>query len=506
MTHRRVLSLSKAASAGVAMVLLLLVATRLSGQAPSLTLLSADGRRAMPIVVLGGRDFVALDELATTFGLTVREEAGAVTVSTRNGTIVLNPDQPLVSIAGRVVSLPAAPVRSSGRLLVPLDFISRALASIHDTRMELRSDGRLLILGSLRVPRVVIGQEGLESYARITIDTTPRTDLAVTQDADRLVVRFEADALDLSLPDTLPAGFVRGIRAIDAATLAIDLGPRFAAFRETPQAPDSPRRVFDLLSLNADAGAPTGPAATPETAVTTTTAALPDFSEPEIPLGTVVIDPGHGGEDVGVKGSRGTLEKDVTLSIARRLESLLEGGLGVRVLLTRDDDRAAPLDRRTAVANNNKADVFISLHANASPRASATGASVRTAAFDPGESARASLAAESLPAVGGRMRDLNLVRWDLAQVRHVERSQQLASFVARQLAERVPMDPHPVSGEPLRVLEAANMPAVVVEIGYLTNPEQERQMASGDFQGRIAQALFDALLEFRAVLGDGGER
>ncbi len=495
---------SRAAAAGAAIALLLLIAAELGGQAPVLTLLSADGRRSLPLAVMNGRDYVALDDLADLFGLAVREEAGAVTVSSRGGTIVLTPDQPLASVAGRLISLPAAPSRSSGRLVVPVEFISRALAPIHEVRMDLRPASRLLVLGSLRVPRVVIGQEPLANAARITIDTTPRTATTITQDGDRLTIRFDADALDLSLPDTLPAGFVRGLRTIDAATLAIDLGPRFAALRETPPPPDSARHTLDLLSLTAAAGPPLGPAAPAETAAGAA-AELPDFSEPET-LRTVVIDPGHGGEDDGVRGANGVLEKDVTLSVARRLKSLLEGRLGVRVLLTRDDDRAAPLDRRTAAANNNKADVFLSLHVNASPRASAAGASVRTALFDPEESARASLASERLPAVGGRMRDIDIIRWDMAQVRHVERSEQLAGLIARRLGAHVPMDRRPVSGEPLRVLEAANMPAVVVEMGYLTNPAQAAQLGTAEFQGRVAQALFDALLEFRAVLGDGGER
>jgi N-acetylmuramoyl-L-alanine amidase len=287
----------------------------------------------------------------------------------------------------------------------------------------------------------------------------------------------------------------------------VDLGPRFAAFRDAQPVPDTGRRVLDLLSLTADAGPTLGPATAANPATTAVAPPpLPDFGEPDVPLRTVVLDPGHGGDDAGVRSADGPSEKDVTLAVARRLQALLEGRLGIRVLLTRDEDRPAPLDRRTAVANNNKADVFISLHANASPRAAASGASVRTAMFDERESARASLASERLTTVGGRPRDLDILRWDLAQVRHLERSRQLASFVARQLGERVPMDSRPVGAEPLRVLESANMPAIVVEMGYLTNPAQAAAMRGADFQASIAQALFDALIEFRAVLGDGGER
>ena len=103
---------------------------------------------------------------------------------------------------------------------------------------------------------------------------------------------------------------------------------------------------------------------------------MPALPEPVFPtpgVKTIVIDPGHGGEEAGAKGAKGTLEKAVTLSVARRLKSALEARLGARVLLTRVSDGAVGPDERAAVANNNKADLFISLHANASLRKSHVG-------------------------------------------------------------------------------------------------------------------------------------
>ena len=86
-------------------------------------------------------------------------------------------------------------------------------------------------------------------------------------------------------------------------------------------------------------------------------------------LRTLVIDPGHGGEELGAQGPRGTLEKDVTLAVARRLRTLVESRLGLKVFLTREDDRTLALDDRSAFANAHKADVFLSIHANAAVRA-----------------------------------------------------------------------------------------------------------------------------------------
>jgi N-acetylmuramoyl-L-alanine amidase len=193
----------------------------------------------------------------------------------------------------------------------------------------------------------------------------------------------------------------------------------------------------------------------------------------------------------------------VTLQVAQRLKALVEERLGIRVLLTREDDRSVPLDRRTAVANNNKAEVFISLHANASPRGGASGASIWVAAFDDEERASGERTSERVPVLGGGPREIGLVPWDLAQVRHAARSAELAAIVAQAFRSRVPLDSDPIGREPLRVLQAANMPAILIEMGYLTNAQQAALLGSGAFQITAAQAIFDALVRFRDVLAGG---
>ena len=204
----------------------------------------------------------------------------------------------------------------------------------------------------------------------------------------------------------------------------------------------------------------------------------------------------------GAKGDGGLKEKDVTLAVARRVKASIEARLGIRVLLTRDDDRNVPVDERTAVANNNKADLFISLHANASLRKSAVGASIFFVAFDQDaeRTARLALAPERLPTFNGGLRDIELVPWDLAQIGHIDQSIELATILERQFHDRIALSPRPVAQAPLRVLESANMPAVLVEMGYLTNPDQEKQLAGADFQNTFVQAVFDAVLTFRDAL------
>jgi N-acetylmuramoyl-L-alanine amidase len=496
---------SRAILVAVSAALIVGAAVELTGQnaAPSLVVLSRDGRRALPLTVSGSQEMVALDDLAAMFQLTVREDRDALTVSYKGRNVVLTPDQSMASVAGRLITLPAPPTRAGTRWLVPVDFISRALLPIYDQRLELRRPSRLLIVGDLRVPRVTMRQEQIGTGARITVESTPRANTTVNQDGNqRLSLKFDADVIDVSLPP--PAGqspgLIQGYRVLDNTTVAVDLGPRYGSFRATTQVADAnARTVIDVLSNQTDTAPP--PATT--TQVEPPPSELPSIV-PAIPaFRTLVIDAGHGGDDLGAKGAGGTTEKDVTLAVARRLKAAIEARLGLRVLMTRDDDRLVPASDRTAMANNSKADMFISLHANASFRDTVSGATVYVAAFDADQISSNKVAAERLPALGGGMRDIELVPWNLAQIRHKEQSDAFATFVVDALKDHVPMAAKPIDHAPLRVLESANMPAVLVEVGYLTNAAQEKQIAGNDFQSGLVQGLVDAIVRYRDVVAPG---
>jgi N-acetylmuramoyl-L-alanine amidase len=490
-------------------IALVLVASAVSGQAPPpggpLIVLSRDTRRPLPTVDVQGHQMVWLDELATLFQLTVREDlaARAVTATYKNQTIVLTPDQSLVSTSGRLVSLPAPLTRQGRRWLVPIEFISRALAPIYDTRLELRPASRLLIVGDLRVPRVVAQYDETPTSFRVTLEVTPKTTPVVAQEQNRLVIRFEADAMDALLPSP-PAqqGLLSGIRAIDPNTIQMDLGARFASYRSLPPTSRGAAAVvtIELLAAASESAATPVPAPTPAVPA----APLPVFgSGSRSSIRTIVIDPGHGGEDSGVKGPAGTLEKVVALAVARRLRGVVEGRLGIRVLLTHEDDKNIDADGRAAIANNNKADLFISLHANGSPVPAARGASIFSLSLDRfGEDARRHSQAdrEVLPVYGGGTREISLVEWELAQAAHVEESNAFAAFVEQKLRDSSGLPSIVLQKAPMRGLAGTNMPAVLFEMGYLSNPDEEKQLVSAEFQNSIAQAVTEAIIAFRDYL------
>jgi N-acetylmuramoyl-L-alanine amidase len=467
------------------------------------SVISASGRRPLPATQSGDQWLVALDDLAPLFQLTVREDtlAGGVSVGYKNKTVVLTPGQPVASAGGRLVSLPAPLTRDGRRWLVPIDFISRALAVIYDTRLEVRKNSHLVLVGDVQVPRITVRQETTGGQARVTIDVSPRTPHTIIQEPNRLLVRFESDALDAMLPAFPPQGLLQAVRLADpATTIALDLGPRFASYRASvaPQDAASSQIVIDLMAA-AEPAAPSFPRpATPPPVV-------PELPAPGMPpppaLRTIVLDAGHGGDETGARGPAGTAEKDVTLTLARRLKAAIEGRLGVRVLLTRDGDQAIALDDRAAVANNNKADLFVSLHANASVRKDASGAEIFYLSADQSgeEARRAAASRQSLPALGGGTRDIDMILWEMAQVRYLSDSAALAGAVEEQFRGRVRLNAHPVQQAPFRVLAGANMPAVLVEVGFLTNPDEEQQLLSEPYQAAIVQGLVDGILRYREV-------
>jgi N-acetylmuramoyl-L-alanine amidase/putative salt-induced outer membrane protein YdiY len=468
------------------------------------TVLSRDaGRRPLATRSVAGQEMFALDDLARLFNLTVTEDtlAGGLTVTAGKQTILLTPGQSLASVGGRLISLPAPPAREGKAWFVPVEFVSRALGPALGTALELRKPSRLILIGDIRVPRIAGRVEPLAAGARLTLDVAPDTPHTVSQEAQRIVIQFKADALDAALPSSTAPELIRAIRPGDGpAALAIDLGPRFASFRasDAPADRGAGRIVIDVLSSTTTPPTGTDPAAAPTVPAPADPPPLLDLVPPGA-LRAVVIDPGHGGTETGAHGPGGTLEKDVTLGVARRLKAALEGRLGVRVILTREGDQTVGLDERAAVANNNKADLFISLHANASARPATEGAEVFYLGIDDYEEEAERHRGErvALPVFGGGTRDIEVIPWQMAQVRYNQQSAGFAQAVESALRERVPMSRRALQPAPFRVLVGANMPAVLVEMGFITNAEQERQLASEEFQVAVVQALVASVVRFR---------
>jgi N-acetylmuramoyl-L-alanine amidase len=491
-------------ASGIIAALLLFVLVHAQAPPPSpLVMVSREGRRPVPTTIAGAQELVALDDVAALFQVTVREDAlaGGITVAARGRTVVLSANQPMASVSGRVITLPARPVRAGARWLVPVEFLPRALAPLLDTRIDLRRPARLLIVGDVTVPRVTARIDAAGPPTRATLEITPAAPVRVTREGNRIVARIEADALDVGLPGD-GGGLVSGFRPGDQpTTVFVVLVEGAGTARFTPADSGGVTRVAIEVAAAAGADAAAPPAAAP-----------PPEPPPPPPLltasrsalRTIVIDPGHGGADPGVRGPGGTEEKAITLQVARRLRALIETRLGIRVVLTRDDDRAVGLDDRASAANNSKADLFLSLHLNASPATAVAGAEVFHLRLDrEGEEARrtAAIEAVSLPVLGGATRNIDVIQWDLAQARHVDSSEALAAALEGALrAAKVKMAPRSRRPAPLRVLTSVNMPAALIEMAHITNAGDERLVKSNEYQETLAQGIYEGVLRFRAYL------
>ena len=215
---------------------------------------------------------------------------------------------------------------------------------------------------------------------------------------------------------------------------------------------------------------------------------------------TIVIDPGHGGMEPGAQGKYGTLEKDIALAIGLKFKAVIEKNLPVRVVMTRDKDERVSLENRAAIANFEKADLFISIHANSSYRKDAHGSESfflsREASDD---EARMLAYLENNPAevekgIGGDSEDeITMILWDMAQSAYLKESSLLAETFQEELNFLLKTRNRGIKQAPFRVLTGVACPAVLVEVAFISNPEEERKLQTEWFQNNVVEALYRGL-------------
>jgi N-acetylmuramoyl-L-alanine amidase len=227
--------------------------------------------------------------------------------------------------------------------------------------------------------------------------------------------------------------------------------------------------------------------------------------EPEF---VAVVDPGHGGEKEGAIGPAGLREKDVALQIARRVAARLEAQ-GGRALLTRDTDRSVPLAARAALANARQADLFVSIHLNAMPgpaRGRAHGIETYFLSADASDaSATAVAASENADRLAGEpepdARDpVSGILQDLADKDALSESSRLAYAVHEQLVRRLGAEDRGVKQAPFYVLAGARMPAVLLEVGFISNAAEARRLATPAYQDEVARAIAEGIAGWRSAL------
>jgi N-acetylmuramoyl-L-alanine amidase len=217
-------------------------------------------------------------------------------------------------------------------------------------------------------------------------------------------------------------------------------------------------------------------------------------------INRVVIDPGHGGQNDGATGAKGLLEKDLVLDVSLRLGKLISERLGSEVIYTRSDDTFVPLEGRTALANDKKADLFLSIHANWSPSPSAAGIETYYLNFTDSQEALALAGRENATSQKSvfELRDL---------IEKISLHDKLGE--SREFASRIQTSLYALSSRnnpaeknrgvrraPFVVLIGANMPSVLAEIGFLSNPKEEALLKKPEYRQKIAEALFKGVSRY----------
>lgn len=220
---------------------------------------------------------------------------------------------------------------------------------------------------------------------------------------------------------------------------------------------------------------------------------------------TIVIDPGHGGEELGAEGKEGLFEKDIVLDIALRLKRLLQKERDLKTILTREKDANLSLDERTSIANHNHADLFISIHVNASKGKKVKGAETFFLSYEATDEEIRTLAALENNAIGIPEKKLEgesieMILWDMAQMQYLQESSELAETIQTELNALLGIRNRGVKQAPFRVLMGATMPAVLIEAGFLSNPEEEKKLKSGLYREDIARAVYRSVLSYRDLV------
>jgi N-acetylmuramoyl-L-alanine amidase len=447
---------------------------------------------------------IALEDAAKGLDLSFTRAGKDAKVTLKSGgrEVTLENGKSLFTVGGQLKAL-AAPVRVVGeRTYVSPPSAATVLAAALGQPAAYRAAYRALVIGAYEAPRLKITNTVNASSIESMMELTKPVPYEVRKESNRVVVSFQADVMETDfIAEALPGRIVGSVR-FERATppkLLFDLGERFVSVKTVERDSQHVGLLFDAVASASPSPTPAVSGTQPVAPPRPTVAPVNGFKRPVV----LVIDPGHGGNDGGAEGPGGRFEKDLTLALARRLRAAAVDSLSIQAFLTRDGDTEVPLDERAAIANNFNADIFISLHANGSRAASARGTEVFFLSYTAVDDETRRLAIQEgaiLEKAPTNDKDVGLILWDMAQAAQLEASSKLAGNLHTEIQEAALSRSRGVKQAPFRVLVGATMPAALVEVGFITNPEEERLLFSEAHQARLTNALIQGLGRFIATL------
>ncbi len=442
-------------------------------------------------VALSGGDLKVSDVArALGFEITTDATSGVLTLNSGGHQVFLGVGTTQVPVDQRIVQISRPAHAVNGLLYAPPDLLDRVLLPLVGASATYDAGRRAWTVVEA-VPPVTL------DVAVVHVD--PTTQIVIKQSASARFVPTLAEGgfqirwpdrrlvfpfLDRRYDDPLVSGIHFG-----GETATIDFREKGLFARAYPlTSPD--RLVIEIGHAAAPSQAPSVPAAIPAPSATW----------------TVVVDAGHGGTETGAIGPAGLQEKDATLQIARRIAAALPKLCSCRILMTRDSDSVISLDDRASVANHEKADLFLSVHANSSRAAGAHGSETYYLSLEASDKLAQDVASREnaigpTPApsdAAARSPVLDFILWDLAQSAHIKDSSELADAIQQELNGISGTENRGIKQAPFRVLVGATMPAVLVETAFISNPEEEKKLGSPVFQQSVADGVARAIAAFFA--------
>jgi len=472
-------------------LLALLVAGRLLAAETKATFVGPSGA-SLPVRAeeVDGRVFFAVGDVVAALEGTVSydPETHSFEVKLKPHTVLFGTDAPVAVVDTKLVNL-ASPARAKGSAaFADADFFGRVFGPLTGLSFAWEAGRRTLVATRAAASDVVVEASvtDMGEMTKVVLRFSQPPQYRVEKGDEMVVLKFPGVKLVPAVPE----------KAVDGPRVSrvfFRPGEAVIALRERGLSTNvyplggPPRLVIDVVRTGA------GAAPTPD--VVPAPAAVPKAR-------TVVLDVGHGGTEEGAKGPSGLLEKDAMLALAKTIQEVLTQR-GYRVVATRASDASVSLEERAAAANAAHADVFVSLHANASRAGGAHGTEVYYLSLDASDRAAALLAesenkASETPAAGknGTVGDLDLILWDLAQNQHLAASERLAEIIQADFNRLLGVTTRGVKQAPFRVLIGVNAPAVLVEVAFITNPDEEKRLGSEEFRRQTAETLAGSLATF----------
>ncbi|MEA2488637.1 MAG: N-acetylmuramoyl-L-alanine amidase, partial [Acidobacteriota bacterium] len=444
------------------------------------------GDHPFTYVVQSGQTYVSAAEVTTGLGGTLASDSNGQKVTLGGVVSAFGPDSRFGVVRDDLIEMPVPSIAIDGKPYVPWQFFQGLLAKT--SGMDVAWDAATHVLAvrprSLDALTVEVSVANVQGISKIVLTLSAHAEYGIVKEPGAYVIRFKAPIKPPFGEQVYEDPYVARL-----AFTGNDLRIQLTAADVVGDAYelDNPSRL--VLDLRKAAAAVPG------------AAPVQRGTQPVDAPGirTIVIDPGHGGKDVGAIGPNGLQEKELTLAICRKLADALSAKVGARVVLTREDDSVVSLDQRTAIANQYKADLFLSVHLNAAVTKVAKGSETYFLSLEASDelARKAAETENAASSAADPSSDLKLILWDLAQQSYLDESSRFAQAVQEEMNAASAVHNRGVKQAPFKVLVGATMPAALVEVGFISNPEEEAKLQTPEFQTMLVEALTRAVQRYK---------